>query len=184
MLDPLSTWKDRLLQMKPTSTPIDGVTNLANFLNEMMNKVQAIGGHQGIFTFNKALFLATLTPTLVPTGSASVWSAAVATAWQTAVAASIITPATVSNPAWLISSVDIMTLPIGASTIVTLSAASMSLKSALASSQSTFSGNVSSGQEAFAKAFRDATLMFQFLCIGIGGTPISPVPIPLPLGAQ
>jgi hypothetical protein len=184
MLADLQAWQDRLMQMSPAKDPISGALNLANFCGDMIDNVQASGGHTGIFKFNRPLFTATLAASFAPTASPSVWATEISVAWQAAVSASIITPGTVTNPAWLISFVDVNTLPIGASTIITLSIATNTLKNALVTSQSTFTNSVPDGSKAFAKAFRDATLMFKFLCIGIAGTPVSPVPLPLPLGAQ
>jgi hypothetical protein len=183
-LAPLADWKARLLQMQPANDPFTGAMNLANFYGDMADNVMAMGGHKGIFTFNRALFAATLAPMLSPADSPAVWANNLSTAWQVAVAGSIIAPATVTNAAWLVSTVDVLTVPLGAATIITLSAAKAMLYSGLSSSQSTFSSQIPEGQEAFAKAFRDATLAFKFNCIGIAGTPISPVPLPLPLGAQ
>lgn len=184
-LDPVDAWVKRLLQMQPASSPNAGAQNLADFYGDLADKVEGVGGAPGIFTFNRSLFVATLAPGFSPDPSAPSWASKIASAWETACGASIITPGTVANPAWTASSVDINTVPVGSSTIITLSAAKSKLQSGLIASANAFKGNPTAGQEAFAKAFLDATKEFQFLTIGLVlAPPAPPFPLPIPTPAQ
>ncbi len=172
-LDPLEAWVKRLSQMKPTDSKEAGAKNLADFYGDLADKVEGQGGSPGIFRFNRELFVATLTPSLAPEESAAVWATNIANAWQTAVAASVITPGTVVNPAWVVSGVDVLTLPLGSASIPTLSTAKETLQAGLIAS--------AGDQEAFAQAFLDATRAFTFLTIGLTvGEPPVPLPIPTP----
>jgi hypothetical protein len=171
--------------MQPANSQVAGAQNLADFYGDMADKVQGVGGSPGIFTFNRALFVSTLAPGFTPDPSAPSWAAKVAAAWQTACSASIITPGTVVNPAWTASSVDVLTAPIGSATIITLGAAKSTLQAGLIASASSFKGNTDAGQEAFAKAFLDATKAFTFLTIGLVlAPPAPPFPLPIPTSAK
>lgn len=178
-LDPLDIWVERLLQMQPKDTKLQGAWNLANWYGDLADKVEATGGSVGIFTFNRPLFVSTLAPGFNPDPSAPSWAARLASAWEIACKDSKITPATVPNGAWTQSAVDVLTAPKGAATIITLSQAKNLLENKLIASATAFAGDPDAGHKAFAKAFRDATLAFIFLTIGIAILN-TPVPIPLP----
>jgi hypothetical protein len=92
--------------------------------------------------------------------------------------ASVITPATVTNGAWLGSgSKDTLTLPSAAATITTIAAAKATLISGLMAA--TASNNP---PHPLAQSISDATLQFIFTCIGVA--PAFEVPIPIPIPAE
>lgn len=184
-LDPVDAWVKRLLDNKPVGSPVAGAQNLADFYGDMADKVEGIGGSPGIFKFNRALFVSTLAPSFLPDPSAPSWAAKIANAWQVAVAASSITPGTVTNPVWTASAVDVLTVPTGSATIITLGSAKGLLLSGLIASASSFKGSPEAGQKAFAKAFLDATKAFTFLTIGLVLVPPAPpIPLPIPTSAK
>ena len=161
-----------------------GAKELADFYGDLGDKVEAEGGTAGIFTFNRAVFAAQLIALgYSPTLPAPAWAAILSNAWGNAVKASIITPATVSDPTWTASGVDVATVPIGSATIITASTAQAKLLSSLIASAAAFKSNPDDGIFKFAKAFHDATKEFTFLCIGLVATP-TPVPTPIPKGAK
>jgi hypothetical protein len=187
MLDPLDSWKQRLLAMPDVGTNSEGAWNLANFCGDEMDKVNAIGGTVGIFTFDRPLFVSTLLAIVVPEGSLA-WVDRFTTAWATACGSNTITPATVVNGAWSGSVKDVVTLPSGNATIVTLAAAKATLDSELTAQGTPFvnktvtsKSQVVSLNGDFAQAVRDATLVFQFDCIGLNALM---VPVHVVLAAQ
>jgi len=190
MLDPLSTWTSTLKALPSVDSQSTGAQNFAQALGDLMNKVQGgATGSPGIFAFAVPIMKAQLM-TLTPTGGPE-WATKLATGWQTACTASIITPGTVSNPAWTASGVDVLTLPTAAATITTISAAGAALSSSLSAVAQIFQasnpdpGEVANAPEKMAKAFRDATLLFQFTCIGLVlAPPAPPFPLPLPVSAM
>lgn len=189
MVDPLSGWKSRLLAMPPVNTATAGVQNLADFLGDEMDKVEAQGGSPGIFTFDRPLFVSTLLSSGFGPTAGNEWAGKLATAWMTASGSATITAGTVTNGAWTASVTDIQTSPSGSSTIVTLSSAKTFLENTLLSAASTFASvtNPSQGDavvDQVAGAFRDATLMFQFNCIGLAIAVPSPIPVPIVLPAS
>lgn len=183
-VEPLSGWAKRLSEMNQSTSPPAGAKELADFYGDMADKVEGVGGKPGIFTFNRAVFIAALDG-FPPDPSAPSWALRVSDAWQKACAASIITPATVTNAAWTASVKDVLTVPIGAATIITLSAAKVKLQTDLIASATVFKGNSDQGIIKFASAFREATLLFQFLTIGLVlAPPGAPVPLPIPTAAK
>lgn len=183
-LEPLSAWVTRLLENFNVDSASAGAWNLANFYGDKADFVQAQGGSVGIFTFNRALFVSELLAIgFEPTGDIS-WANRIATAWRNAVAGSSITAGTVTHPAWTQSVVDNLTAGTGGAVIVTLSDAKDTLENNLTnvgnkyiSSEITSVAQNNVQIEAFAKAWRDATLVFNFECIGEKVTPPKPVPI-------
>ena len=183
-VDPLSGWKARLLAMPTTGDETQGAQNLADFCGDMMDKLNVIGGTVGVFTFDRPLFVSTVMATMQPDGSIS-WTSKFANAWAVASGSSTVTPATVTNGAWSGSVKDILTSSSGNATIVNLSAAKSALDSYLQAEGNPFvnkqiqtGAQADAANEAFAKAVRDATLLFQFDCIGLNSVP-SPVSVVL-----
>jgi len=142
-----------------------------------MNQVQASPlGTPGILTMNEPVMVSILM-TQQPVANSS-WISGFASAFEAGLLASVITPGTVTNPAWIGSgSLDILTLPSGAATIVTIPAAKAALTASL---QMVTSSN--SPPMPLAQAIHDATLLLQFTCIGLGPPPVFP-PIPIVLSA-
>lgn len=177
MLPPSDKLKNDILALNPTTNPVQGMTNLVNAIANYMNQVQGGPlGTPGIFTLNNATMIGILSA-LVPVNDNS-WVAVFASAFASASAAAVITPATVTNPAWSGSGgLDVATLPIGAATILTLPAAVTDLTNQLLTAKPD-----DSAPGIIAKAFHDATLDFTFNCIGLGPPP-SEVPTPIPTSA-
>jgi len=183
MVNSLQIWVDKLLQLQPQSSAEDGARNLGNYLKEQMDKVQAgPTGVEGIFHFDVDMFVSTLIASGFNPTSSMDWVPKISSAWYAASAGNTITPSTVTDPAWTISIKDTNTVPVGATTILTLSSAKTMLENEL--QEVTFSGGKepSAVYEAFAKSFRDSLLSFVFNCIGIAGPP--PTPLPIPKNAQ
>lgn len=190
-LDPLSDWTARLLAMPQVDTPLLGATNLADFYGDLADKVEADspdGSSVGIFTFDRITFATTLVGLGFGPDASTAWAGKIATAYSTALATSVITPGTVTSAAWTLSTVDTLTAPTGAATITSIAAAAASLETDLIASNALFqAGTITTPSEAdssiedFANAFRKATLLFEFLCIGIAaGAPPTPVPLTFP----
>jgi hypothetical protein len=188
VLDPLSTWTDKIKALPSVKDPVTGVTNFVAAISSLTNKVQAgPTGQVGIFVMDQPTFIAQLSSLspFTPT-----WSVIMATAWQASVLASVIVPNTVTDPLWTSSNTDSNTLPAAAATIITIPAAFASLTSDLAAISSYFLTQPTDSKqiqakhpEAMAKAFRDATLQFQFNCIGLVSA-IVPIPTPKVFPAQ
>ena len=184
-LDPPKEWEKRLRAMAQSQSIPAGAQELADFYGDMGDKVEAIGGAPGIFTFNRPIFIAQLIALgFAPTEPPAVWANIVSTAWLNAVNLSIITPGTVSNPAWTASGVDVLTVGIGSATIITAAAAKAKLQSGLIASASAFRSNSDDGIFKMAKAFHDATKEFTFLTIGLQLVGPAPVPLPIPSSAK
>lgn len=186
-LESLTAWVDRLLQNSQVDTPSAGAWNLANFYGDKADLVQAVPGTAGIFTFNRALFVSELLSLGFDPVDDTSWASKIATAWQTAVAGSSIAAGTVTDAAWTLSVVDSNTAGTGAAVIVTLANAKDSLESSLLSLGSNYVNDLITNEsenntqvEAFAKAWRDATLIFEFECIGLAGPPPVQIPIVFP----
>lgn len=187
MLDPESDWVDAFSKLKPQSTAVQGIMQLADVIEKLTNKVEPnLPGatvSPGIFTWNKAVFVAqalALVPTPGPT-----WIPVLASAWSAACTASIIKPGMVSAPSiWQVSTVDTLTLPLAAATIPTIAAGQGILSGLLQLVPLDMQSKPDMAPGDMGKAFRTATLGFVFTLIGISGTPISPVPTPIPAPAQ
>lgn len=169
----------QILALSKASDPITGGMNFAGVISDYMSLIQAgPTGAPGILTFNKAVFgllVASMPPD--PTGAA--WGILMATNWQTALLASIVTPGTVVDPTWTASAVDILTLPAAAATLITAPLAMATLAGKLA--------NVKADKTApkpMAEAFHEGITQLQFLCIGLTLVGPVPTPTPLPKGAQ
>lgn len=178
MLPSVNSLSSNILGLSPTTIPLTGVTSFVGVIADFMNQVQGGStGMPGIFTLNNAILIPLLVA--MPPVADNSWIQVFATAMETAITASIITPGTVMNPIWLGSgSLDVMTLPTAAATITTISVAKATLISQL---QNATAGN--NPAVPFATAISQATLQFIFTCIGLG-TPPGLTPIPLPISAE
>jgi hypothetical protein len=187
-VDPLSSWKSRLLAMPNVGVGTQGAQNLSNFCGDMMDKLNVQGGTVGVFTFDRSLFVSTWLGMAEPDGGTA-WCGKLASAWATASGSNTITSGTVTNSAWAGGSTkDVLTDSSGNSTIVNLSAAQAALASYLTAVGTPFvnksiqtGAQADASNEAFAKCFRDATLLFQFKCIGLNPAMI---PTSVILGVQ
>lgn len=168
-----------ILALPKASDPVSGGMNFAGAISDYMSLIQAgPTGSPGILTFNKAIF-GTLVGTMPPDPTGAAWGILMASNWNTAMLASIVTPGTVVDPTWTASAVDILTLPAAAATVITAPLAMAALAGKLA--------NVKAGDTApkpMAEAFHEAIGMLQFLCIGLTLVGPVPTPTPLPKGAQ
>ena len=177
MLPSASSLKDQLKALQPTQNAVQGITDFVTVISSFTNQVQAgPTGTPGILTFGNAAMVSIMM-TMQPVKDNS-WIPNFANAWAAGLLAGICTPGTVTDPAWIGSVVDIMTLPSATATIPNISAAKAALMSELA--------NVGPTDDAplpLATAIRNATLQLQFLCIGLGPQPAL-LPIPLPFSAQ
>ena len=187
MLDPDSTWADEFKKMKPQKTSIQGVMQLADTIEKLINKVEpnmpGAAVSPGFFKWNKAIFIAQASA-LVPTPGPS-WIPILTGAWTAACSASVITPGLVSNPSvWQVSSVDALTLPIGAATIPTISLGQGIMSALLQLVPLDMQTKPEKAPEDMAKAIRAGVLAFVFTLIGISGTVLSPVPTPIPAPAH
>lgn len=170
-------WKSRLDQLSPTMDPTSAMSAFAKAIADLTAPLQAEGGTPGILTYQDSIMaaaLASLTPTM-----GSSWANIIASAWGTGLSSSVIKPGTASDPSWSGSGgFDTLTLPTAAATITNAAAAQTSLQSGLAAA--TPGAN---STQAFAQAFRDATLSFKMTLIGLGPPPASS-PIPLIKGVS
>lgn len=178
MLDSASDLSDKILALAPSDSATDAMKALTDVIGDFMDKVQPGSlGSPGIFTLNRAPMAALLAA--LPPAKDDSWIDGFAAAWLVGVLTATITPGKAMSPAWIGSGTqDILTLPIGAASIPTASAAMSILKAGLADAK----GDDNAAMP-MAKAIRDATLGFTFLCIGLGPPPVFP-PIPLPQPAK
>jgi len=176
MLPPAQILANEILALPAAPVPLVGITNFVGLLTTYMANVQGgPTGLPGIFLLNSALVIAAMSA-MQPVADNS-WINSFADAMEAGILAAIITPGTVSEPAiWLLSVVDVATLPLGAATITTIPAAKAKLISDLTSI--TASNNP---PLPFAQAIYDMTLEFVFNCIGL--TLLS-VPVPFPVSAE
>lgn len=187
MLDPEQKWIDEFKKLGPATTPIEGITNLATCIEKLTNKVEpAVPGGQaspGVFTWNPAPFIAQMlaaTPTQGPE-----WIIKIANAWLAGCMAGVITPALVTAPSmWQVSTKDVNTLPAVPTTVPTVAAGQAAIQAILATVAAQTASDPTKSPEIFAKAFRAGVSAFTFVLIGISGTPISPVPLPVTAKAQ
>lgn len=188
MLDPVSTWIDEFNKIPPASTSIMGIINLADTVEKLTNKVEpnapmADSVLPGIFKFNKATFIAqllSLTPTPAPD-----WIPKVAAAWSAACMSGVVTPGKVTiSSMWLVSTSDVSTVPAAAATIPTIAAGQALIISTMSAVPALMSIDPKTAQETFARSFHAAVSAFTFVLIGIAGTPITPVPLPITVPAK
>jgi len=187
MLDPEQTWIDEFKKLPPAKTPIEGITAQADLIEKLTNKVDPLvpdgQASPGVFQWNKALFVSQMM-LLVPTQGAE-WVQAVSAAWFAGCSGAVITPGLVNAPSlWPVSMVDANTLPSAAVTVATLSAGKEMVTATLNLMPDIMSSTPDKGPELFAKAFRNGVMAFTFTLIGIAGTPVSPVPLPVVATAQ
>ena len=177
MLPSADTLKQNILSLKPTKNSIEGITAFVEVIADFMNLVQAgPTGSTGIFTFNNSAMISIM-ETMKPVKDNS-WIANFANAWEAGVSGGIISPGTVTDPTWIGSgNKDIETLPSASATIINITSAKAHLISNLSNI------NISNAPLPFATAIRNATLIFQFNCIGLGSPP-SFTPIPIVFSAQ
>lgn len=164
--------------LAPSDDKAAAMDALAAVVGAYMNQVQAGPlGAPGILTFDEATFSSQL-QALAPVGDDS-WIAGFAAAWEAAVLASTIAISTVTDStSWPVSITDTLTVTDPSTTITTIATAKSTLESGLAASTAD-----NNPPEPMAQAIHDATLAFSFNTIGLGGTPISPVPVPVPRDA-
>lgn len=187
MLDPVDVWIDEFSKLPPAETSIMAVINLANIIEKLTNKVEpnaitALSIVPGTFIFNKATFIAQLV--LIPTAAPD-WIPKIATAWMAGCTSGFITPSTVIDPiTWPVSTSDVSTVPLAATTIPTMAAGQSLLISTLSLIPSLMLVDPKLAQETIARAFYLAVSSFSFTLIGLSGTPISPVPTPITVPAK
>lgn len=182
MLDAESAWVDAFKALKPAKASAEGVAKLADTLEKLMNKVEPnVPGATvapGFFTWNKAAFIAqasALTPTPGPD-----WGPKLASAWAAACTAGQVKPGSVTAPSiWAVSSSDINTIPAAAATIPTIAAGQVLVMAGLSSVSGLMTSSAEKAPETIAKAFRSGVMAFTFNLLGVGGTPASPVPVPV-----
>ena len=172
MLPSVDSLSANILALTPTTDAMAGMTSFTGVIADFMANVQAgPTGSPGIFALAQSMVIPALAA-LPPVANSS-WISGFADALEAGINAAIITPGTASNPALTTSGVDVATLPTGAATITTISAAKAVLMSDLM--------NATAGNNPavpFAQAISDCTLAFVFNCIGLGPGS-SPIPIPL-----
>jgi hypothetical protein len=178
MLPSVNSLSSNILALPPTTDITAGMTSLVGVISDFMDQVQGgATGTPGIFTLANSLVITALSE-LTPVADSS-WISGFANALESGITAAIITPGTVTNPAWSGSgNLDVATLPTGAATITTISAAKAALMSGLASATA---GN--NPAVPFAQAISDCTLAFVFTCIGLGPPPTE-APTPIPVSAE
>jgi len=171
MLEPLEDWTERLLNLPPVGTAQLGALNLANLYGDSADKVTAEGSGP-LFTFNRPLFVTTLLALgFIPTATTN-WVPKVGTAFLAGVLAAIIKPSQKKDARWTASITDTLTPPLGAVVITTAVKAKTTLEAGLLDAVKGFSEITDSSQSAafqdsLSKAFRDATLEFEFKLIGL-----------------
>lgn len=176
MLPPVSTLASNILALPTTTSANAGMTQFVGVIAAHMNQVQGgPTGTPGIFTLGNAAMIALLAA--MPPVADNSWIVSFANAMEAGILTGIITPGTVTNPAWLGSgNVDAVTLPSTVATILTIPLAKATLIAALASATASNNPPVP-----FAQAIQSATLAFIFTCIGLGPPPtFLPTPIPTP----
>jgi hypothetical protein len=182
-LEPQSVWTDTLLRLQPTPSAQVGLQQFADWVGDRSDLVQAGSAGSPLFTFNRPVFIAQLRALGFTPTRTNNWIPKVATAWENAVKASTIKRATTPDPVWTISVVDVITIPIASATILTIPAGKAILTAGLTSASQGFTAikqdtAIRGRIDQFSKAFRDATLAFTFLLIGIRLVGIVPVPFP------
>lgn len=188
MLDPVDVWVDEFKKLPPASTPIQGIINLADVIEKLTNKVDpnvpmADAVLPGIFKWNKPVFVTQML-LLIPTQTPD-WIPKVAAAWAAACMGGIVTSSKVTaSSLWQVSSSDVLTVPAAAATIPTIAAGQALIISMMSAVPALMTVNATAAQEMFAKSFRAAVASFTFVLIGISGTPVSPVTLPITVPAQ
>ena len=187
MLDPEKDWIDAFAALKPADASIVGIMNLADVVERLTNKVEpnmpGATVTPGIFKFNKAVFIAQLM-VLIPTPLPD-WIPKVAGAWSAGCMGGIITPGCVAAPlVWLVSSSDVNTLPVAVVTIPTIAVGQALIVSMMAGVPGLMAVDAKSAQDMFARSFFAAVSAFTFSLIGIAGTPITPVTLPVVVPAK
>lgn len=182
-LEPQSVWTDTLLKLQPTPDAQVGCQQFADWVGDRSDLVQAGSAGSPLFTFNRPVFVSQLKALGFTPTKTNNWIPKVTTAWENAVKASTIKRATTPDPIWDISVVDIITIPIASATILTIPAGKAILAAGLTQAAQGFTAikqdtAIRGRIDKFSKAFRDATLAFTFLLIGLKLIGIAPVPFP------
>ena len=160
--------------LKPANNAVQGSLAFANVIGDHLSKIQAGSmGAPGIMTFNSPLF-ASLLATMPPSPVGPPTAFLMASHFATALSASVIKPGTVINSAWTASAVDILTLPVGAATIVTIPVVMAKLASGLLEVKAD-----KTAPDKIAKAYADAIAEIQFLTIGLFLVVVVPTPLPM-----
>jgi hypothetical protein len=172
------TLSNNLLALSPSSNLFTAIPIFVGVIANFMNEVQAgPTGTVGIFTFGNAAMIAAM-EAMTPVSDNS-WIPIFANAWEAGVVSGVITPSTVTNSIWIGSgNKDTETSPSPSSTITTLSAAKAVLIAGLETAQPDITEPIT-----FATAIRNATLAFEFTCIGLGSPPLF-TPIPIVIAAE
>lgn len=173
MLPNVNILAANILALPKTTDKMAGMTGFTRVIADFMDQVQASSeGSVGIFALAQSIVIPLLAA--LPLVADNSWIPGFADALEAGIINAIITPSTVTDRAWGGSAFrDTLTLPTGAATITTISAAKAILISELASA--TYSNNP---PVPFAQAIMDCTLAFIFNCIGLGPS-LTPVPIPM-----
>ena len=173
-LPSVSSLNNQLLALPPTLSSHEGATQFVNVIADYINQVQAgPTGSPGILTYTRPPAIAAIEA--LPPVIDNSWIPNFAAAVHLGVTSGILTPGTVTDPAWTASVVDVLP-PV----IITLPAALAVLTAGLAP--------VTSGNNPampMAQAIHDYALAFTFLCTGLAlALPAPPIPVPLPFPAQ
>lgn len=173
-----SALKDKIKALAPSTDKAAATQAFVDVIGDFMDQIQAgPTGSPGILKFGRPAMFGILM-TLAPVTDGS-WMIGFANAWQAGMLTSIVTPGTVSNPAWLGSgNKDILTLPAAAATIPTIAAGFAVLLGKLAAVKPD-----SGAPQPLADAVHAAALVLIFICIGLGPPIVFP-PIPIPIPAQ
>lgn len=165
----VSSLKAQFLALKPTTDRVSACTAMANLVGSFCNNVQASpGGSVGILTFSNSAMADVLMTMRGTVGND--WITKFASAWEAGISSGIITPGTITNAAWTVSSVDL------SASVSNLSAAKAILVAGLSSVNAS-----NNPPQPLAKAISDAMLAITFLATG---TSVGPTPVPLPFTAQ
>lgn len=174
MLPSVSSLNSQLLDLSPVDTSIAGATQFVNTVAAYISQVQGgPTGAPGILTYMTAPAISAIT-SLQPVADSS-WITNFANAIHSGVTAAILTPGTISDPAWTASGVDI-----GPVSITTLSAALSTLISGLNSVTS-----INNPAMPMAQAIHDYAMAFTFQTTGLIIIPgPSTAPLTLTFSAQ
>lgn len=174
MLPSVSSLNDQLLALPPTMSAHEGAVQFIDVVANYINQVQAgPTGSPGILTYTRPPAVAAIEA--LPPVIDNSWIPNFAAAVHLGVTAGILTPGTVTDPAWTASTVDVLT-PV----IINLPAGLATLIGAL---PPVTSGN--NPAMPMAQAIHDYAFSFIFLCTGFAlALPAPPVPVPLTFPAQ
>lgn len=178
MLPPAESLRQALKNLPPTKSKPEGIAAFVSEIANFCNMIQGgPTGSPGIFTFGNAA-MTSLMMSMPPVSDDS-WKTNLASAFEAGLLTGTITPGTVVNPAWAGSgTLDVLTLPAAAATIITIPVMKTVFLAGLASV-----GPTNDAPLPLANAVRDAMMAATFLCIGLGPPPTF-IPTPLPISGQ